>query len=65
MSEEVDRVTADQVALLLDIPVSAVPDDFDALTAGLWISTCGELEPMPESAATRWEMISRILTGLV
>ncbi len=64
MEAEVDRVTAEQVSLALGVPVSAIPEDFDALTAGLWVSTLGDDEQMPESVATRWDMICQIMRGL-
>lgn len=64
MDAEVDRVTAEQVSQALGVPVSAIPEDFDALTSGLWISTLGADEQMPESVATRWDIICQVMRGL-
>lgn len=64
MSEEVDRVTAEQVSTALGVPVSVIPEDFDALTSNLWVATLGEDEQMPESVATRWGIICEVMRGI-
>lgn len=64
MEEAVDRITAEQVSEVLGVPVSVIPEDFDALTSNLWVATLGEGEQMPESVATRWEAICQIMRGI-
>jgi len=64
MDAEVDRVTAEQVSEALGAPVFVIPEDFDALTSNLWVATLGEDEQMPESVATRWELICEVMRGL-
>lgn len=65
MSGEVDRFAAERISEALGVPVSVIPQDFDALTSNLWVATLGQDEQMPESVLRpAGTMICQIMRGL-
>lgn len=61
---EVDRIAAQEIADMLGVTVSAIPEDFDTFAAELWKATFGD-DPMPESPETRWELVMATIAGLI
>lgn len=62
MTTQVDRVEAQEIADMLGIVVSAIPEDHEALTSQLW-EMVGLGPPMPEAIETRWELITAAVIG--
>ena len=61
--DEIDRFDAEVLADLLKVPVEAIPEDMDDLTAQLWQVIYGD-EQMPESVEVRWSFIVEAYFGL-
>lgn len=60
----VDRCDAQEISDMVGVSVEAVPEDFDTMTADVWQVFLGDVD-MPESPDERWQLLQKVLAGLL